>query len=405
MKFLNCYMAAALLLMMVSPAGAQTKLFPPELRKISSSPDEIVSFTKTTSFSFALTILNELSKHHLNKVIVDPEGRTMPIDVDINQLHWLTAFELILKKTGLWYEEYPDYIKIVPLVKDGKSRIETNKDKSKKFTTREVQISAIFFEGDVSKIRQMGSSWNLFRGKNVNLGIRQTSSDTKAGMMEIDINPNLTFGEISGIFRSLESSQLGEVISSPKITVRSGDEGKIQVGSDIAVTLQDFSGNTITQFFSTGSIIKVKPEIIEYDSVFFINLELQIERSNSTMGDAGLEIKKSLAETSVMLLDGEETMIGGLLINEDTRVREGVPLLKDLPWWLFGLRYLFGYETKKDVKKELLILLKTDLVPSLEERFQAKLQKEPESGRLQSELEQYRSQFRNYREQIKKSGK
>ncbi len=403
MKYRIRIVVAALLLLTVGITGAQTKLFPPEARKAAGSADERVSFTKTTSFSFAMSILNDLSKRYLNKVIVDPEDRTMPIDVDINQLHWLTALELILKKNSLWYEEYPDYIKIVPLIKDGKSRIITDKDKSKKYHTREVEISAIFFEGDAAKIRQMGSSWSLFRGKNVNLGIRQGASDTKAGLMEIELNPNLTFGEISSIFRALESSQVGEVISSPKITVRSGEEGRIQVGSDIAVTLQDFSGNTITQFFSTGSIIKVKPEVIEYDSVFFINLSLQIERSSSTMGDAGLEIKKSLAKTAVMLLDGEETMIGGLLINEDTRVREGVPILKDLPWWFFGLRYLFGYESKKDVKKELLILLKIDLLPSLEERYQAKLNRTPESGKLKQTLEKYRRQFKEYRKQLHES--
>jgi general secretion pathway protein D len=82
-----------------------------------------------------------------------------------------------------------------------------------------------------------------------------------------------------------------------------------------------------------------------------------------------LEIKKSEAQTSILMLDGEETVLGGLYINEDTKRREGIPFLKDLPWWIFGLRYLFGYETNNLIKKELLIVIRADLVPSLEERL------------------------------------
>ncbi len=45
-----------------------------------------------------------------------------------------------------------------------------------------------------------------------------------------------------------------------------------------------------------------------------------------------------------------------------------MPILKDLPWWFFGLRYLFGYDSKQVVKRELLVMLKADILPSVEER-------------------------------------
>ena len=75
----------------------------------------------------------------------------------------------------------------------------------------------------------------------------------------------------------------------------------------------------------------------------------------------------------MLLLDGEETIIGGLFINEETNDRQGVPFLKDLPWWFFGLRYVFGFETKTVRKKELIILLKAELLPSLQDRFRSKV--------------------------------
>ena len=76
-----------------------------------------------------------------------------------------------------------------------------------------------------------------------------------------------------------------------------------------------------------------------------------------------------MATTNLLLLDGEETIIGGLYSTEPKTTRQGVPFLKDLPWYVLGLRYLFGYEKTEDIKKEVVILLKAELVPTLQERI------------------------------------
>ncbi len=368
-----------------------------EFRKTYTNPDEIVSLASTTSFDQALIIFNELSKKYLGKIIVDPETRKVPIGIDIDKQHWLTAFETILRHHKLWYEEYADYIKIISAEGEGEGGSQAEQDARKNFNTREVAISAIFFEADGTKLREAGMSWDLFRGKDVNLGISNFSAETHEGLLQLQINPKLDFGSLLAIFKTLEKDQIGEVVSSPQITVRSGDQGRIQVGSDVAVTLRDFAGNSVTQFYSTGSIIKVKPIVTRVDSVDFIQLELQIERSNTATSEVGLEIKKSQAKTTVYLLDGEETIIGGLYVNEEAKSREGVPLLKDLPWWFFGLRYVFGYESKKQIKKELLILIKAELLPTLKERFQSIVngeQKKISAPELQRKFEAWLRQFK-----------
>jgi type IV pilus assembly protein PilQ len=48
-----------------------------------------------------------------------------------------------------------------------------------------------------------------------------------------------------------------------------------------------------------------------------------------------------------------------------------VPVLKDLPWWVFGLRYLFGYDATNYKKKELVVLMRAQMVPLLEDRLKA----------------------------------
>jgi len=70
------------------------------------------------------------------------------------------------------------------------------------------------------------------------------------------------------------------------------------------------------------------------------------------------------------MLDGEETVIGGLFTNEETVTRNGIPFLKDLPWWVFGIRYITGSDETITRKKELVILLKAELLPTLRDRFE-----------------------------------
>jgi type IV pilus assembly protein PilQ len=321
-------------------------------------------------------------------------------------MYWLDALELILRANKLWYEEYADYIKIVPLTEvTGVTApaAPTEEEKAKvEFETREVMISAVFFEADASKLKQYGFSWDFFRGKGVNLGITMSAAEGKSGLFTVDVSPDLDFGSLVAVFKALESQQIGEVVANPRITVRSGQEGQIQVGSDVSTTVRDFAGNAITQFISTGSIIRVKPQVIRYDTIYFINLNLSIERSNAAQVAVGqIIINKSSAQTSVLLLDGEETIIGGLYVNEERTTREGVPILKDLPWWFFGLRYLFGFDVKTTVKKELIILLKAEILPTLAERLKERAERISERPTLREKREELLKALENYKRQLK----
>ena len=47
-------------------------------------------------------------------------------------------------------------------------------------------------------------------------------------------------------------------------------------------------------------------------------LKLDVERSAFFPSELTTEVKKTSASSDVLLLDGEETVIGGLYINEET---------------------------------------------------------------------------------------
>jgi type IV pilus assembly protein PilQ len=71
-------------------------------------------------------------------------------------------------------------------------------------------------------------------------------------------------------------------------------------------------------------------------------------------------------------LDGEATTIAGLYRTEETKVRRGIPILKDLPPWFFGLRYLFGYNSNDYLENELIIIVQASLEKTVKQRASEK---------------------------------
>ena len=403
-KFKFCL--PVVLLILSGLAIGQTSL-PREARKASASSAEIVSFSQSTGFDQALSILDDLSQKFVGKSLVYPKDIKSPIGVNIQREHWLTALEMILRKRSLWYREFGNSIQVIAGSPPGNDSPEAPVDPKSvaMYETREVVLSAVFFEIDASKLKQIGTNWSFLREDgDPTVGVLSSSGDFDGSLFEVNIASGLDgFGSLDAFVRALEDDQVGEVISRPTITVKSGAKGRIQVGSDISVNIKDFAGNSVTQFFSTGTIITVQPQIMSVDSVQFIHLEMEIERSSSVSEEgAGVEIRKSQAETSMLLLDGEETMIAGLNINQENVQRSGVPFLKDLPGWFFGLRYVFGYESRNVVKKELLILVRAELLPDLRSRFYAK-QRAGQNRRdlLKEKREENRQELYDYRRQAR----
>ncbi|MEJ5304611.1 MAG: hypothetical protein WHV63_01595 [Ignavibacteria bacterium] len=378
-------------------------------RMLSSSPEELVSLSGSLPFNQAMQMLSKLSKQYLNKIIVLSEDITDPIGIDIIQMNWYRALLLILKYHNLEFTETEEYIKILP--RKGEKPPLPDAMKGVDLTTREVNISAVFFELDVAKSREMGINWKWLLTNNkdfdvagqlgqtdntiFNLNAPPTTDQTKT--FNLGLYGERQFGDFLGrataLFNFFEQNQLGEVIASPQITVRDRVRGEIQVGADFSTREKDFAGNTVERFYSTGTIIRVTPYIFEEDGKNYILIDLEAERSNAIPGQLSTEIKKTKAKTDVLLVDGEETVIGGLYITEEKIERSGIPILKDLPWWVLGIRYLTGFDKKTYTKKELIIVLKAKLVPTLKERFTSRRKSE---NLIEKTREQYQKDIKIY---------
>lgn len=369
------------------------------------SKDEIVSIAQTTPFDQAITILSVASKKYIGKIILDPAKRTTPIGIDIRAMHWQDALELILKINNLWYLEHQDYFEITGAKGEAVTEKATGglafEKEPVNMKSREVKISAVFFSVDLNKIYESGIDWKFFRSKPddqfKSLAVEQQTarkvSDTLLFNFALE-GVDLSFGNLDAIVRLFSEKDIGEVISSPQVVVRSSEKGKIQVGEDISVKKKDFAGNTVIEQIPTGTIIEVTPYVIKEGENEFVYLDLDVERSVITALGEAPTISRTKAKTVLLMIDGEEAVIGGLYSNFESKLRSGIPVLKDLPWWVFGLRYIFGYDKILTSKRELTILLKIELVPTLQERMARKIKENPietQRQKFEKDIDRYKS--------------
>jgi type IV pilus assembly protein PilQ len=267
------------------------------------------------------------------------------------------------------------------------------------FSSREIKISATFFQGDRNMIRQLGIDWSAVNNGEVRVATN-SAVDVQRNIFEIEANWSEIFStgtwDITSLFQAFEESGNGEILSSPSIKVMDGREGNIQVGQDFSIKQRDFAGNITDEFFSTGTILTVTPRIFySEEGTPFIYMTVETERSTAEPDPVSTIVNKQEAMTEVLMLSGESTVIAGLYETEVSSTRRGIPFLKDLPGWFLGLRYLFGYNSTETTVQELVVLLKVELIPTLEERLNQETFKErPEL------LQEQRDEFLNEIEQM-----
>ena len=134
-------------------------------RKLSGeyNPLELVSITQYASFDQAIKMLSAVSELISGKSIVSTISSPAPIGVEIKKMPYMDALNLIVNARNLMYEEKEGSI----VIKNKEKPIEETlkDDVYADVDAREVRISALFFEADVEKTREMGIDWTTLLSK------------------------------------------------------------------------------------------------------------------------------------------------------------------------------------------------------------------------------------------------
>jgi general secretion pathway protein D len=284
---------------------------------------------------------------------------------------------LVSKGTKIFPDEITNSLIILttpsdyPLIEDAIKKIDV--------VPRQVLIEVLVAEVTLGDKLRFGIEWFLkshFSIDNTELtGFTGFGSDQLSFDVENPLSiSNFTFAAVDsadvvrGLLQSLASESKVKVLASPHIMVSDNREAKIQVGKQVPVqtsTSTTAGGETVTsiQYRDTGVVLTVKPQINEGG---LVSLEIKQEVS-SVDPEAGVSgnpiISNRTAETNIVVQDKQTVVIGGLIQENKSTVREGIPLLKDIP--ILGL--FFGYTSQEEQRTELVVMITPHVVRSIDE--------------------------------------
>jgi general secretion pathway protein D len=245
------------------------------------------------------------------------------------------------------------------------------------------------------------NAWNSFAGT-----VGGVDSSGGGGLAWTFLNTSA-----EAIVSTLQSESVVRVLSAPSLLVLNNKEASINVGTQIPVVSSfinpsstgiisgtDTGTGTTTgtsfgalnqsyvQFRDTGIILNVTPRVNPGGLVF---LELKQEKSTpgaSKDAVAGnVPVNKSVIETEIAVQSGQTIMLGGLISEDVTEGKSGLPGLMKIP--LIG--GLFGRTGNDSARKELLVLVTPTVVGSADE--------------AQSVTDEYRKRFKGIKPLLEKA--
>jgi len=134
---------------------------------------------------------------------------------------------------------------------------------------------------------------------------------------------------------ALETDGKAEILATPSITVLDNEEATLKSGDEIPYQSYSDNQGTDVQFKEALLELTVTPHIIAGRMVK-IKLLASNDEPDYSRVDTGITTEPSIsrrsAETSLLLHDGETTVIGGLSRLYGSDSVSGVPVLMNLPW-------------------------------------------------------------------------
>ncbi|MFW5627949.1 MAG: type II secretion system protein GspD [Candidatus Cloacimonadaceae bacterium] len=339
-------------------------------QQVGELSNQKVSLNSNTHVNTAVQILEYFSMAETGKKVINMSSFNGNINVQISDIHWRTALDLIVLRNKLLLEEGAGYFAIKDLVQEiGEETSQELIEKlalQKDALAKQIRIKAVAVLADRSYIKNLGVDWSTVANGKVSIDAGFAGASQFVSPLTLSGSGTGSLGkytvDINTVITAIESNSNGSILAEPTILVSSGKTGHIQVGQDISIKTSDEAGNTMDTFFSTGIILDVTPTLVEVDGEELIILNLSIERSSGQPSAVSTIITKSTSSTELVLYDGEETVIAGLFDTDEVKTRAGIPILKDLPWWVFGIRYLAGYDSYEKKEREFIITLKAEVV-------------------------------------------
>ncbi len=182
---------------------------------------------------------------------------------------------------------------------------------------------------------------------------------------------------VRAFINALATDSRIKILSSPSVLATDNRPARIQVGSEepiptgqliAAVGAVTPSSSTTIQYRNTGRIVTIIPQV---NSQGLVNLQILAEVSqrgaNVLVGtDSFPAFDTRQAETTAVVQDGDTLAIGGIIADNRSRSRTGIPYLMDLPW----IGRFFGSTADALDRTELIMLITPHVIRSRDQAQQ-----------------------------------
>jgi len=356
--------------------------------------DMRVTIQRNVNFQDALKVIEMQALREERRNIINISSFNAGIPVEINNVYWKDALDLLVKAIGVRIETRPGSYLISDYIDE--KTVETIKVGDKM-----IRITSTFLSVNKQILDSMGIDWTVVVDGEVSVDFR-TAELVEGGILDVNrpeiggINPKFGLDgkkniSIESLLRFIVTNSYGAVLARPSVILLDSAEGYVQVGQDFSVMKLDPNNNTVHEFFSTGIILRSKPTIITEDDFEAIHLTYQVEKSDAIPSTTTTIINKNLSTGSILLYDGEETVIAGLVDKDYLNDEGGVPFLRKLPWWLGG--FLFRYTSERVIDREIVVILKAEIQDNAMERIKQR-------HRIRDEVRKRQNEFKDMLEEV-----
>jgi type IV pilus secretin PilQ/predicted competence protein len=180
----------------------------------------------------------------------------------------------------------------------------------------------------------------------------------------------LSTPQLSATLRLLNEDADAEFLANPRVVTADNQQAKIEITRNQPVPQLNFNEQTATAVFGGfqdkifGNKLLVRPSVNKDN---FITLSVKPEISNK-VGDqtfvfASATVTSPIIDTrslesNVLIKSSDTLAIGGLLQDEQTKARNKVPVLGDIPM----IGYLFGERLNARTKRNLLVFVTPTII-------------------------------------------
>ncbi len=351
--------------------------------------DKTTLFLEQATFAQALELLlrmNKLDKKILNKktIILFPKTRTKQkqFEDQIIQTFYLSHIDAkkavnmlrtMLEVRKIYVQEdlnaivirdQPDVIRLAQKIIEATDR-----------GNSEVVFDLELIEVNHSDTRELGlklSNYSISAGLSAQgsgtiVGSGLSAGDSTSGLIESfsGLDPFYTLPTAS--FKFMKTLVNAEILANPKIRVKNNEKARVHVGSRepiITVTTTDFQTSENIQYIDVGVKLNVEPRI-ELNGTIVTKLGLEVSnvsgRERTQSGTVAITISSTNADTTLTLKDGEQTVIGGLIRDDESVTKNKLPILGDIP--IVG--EIFNGTGTTKTKREILLSITPHIVKSV----------------------------------------